>query len=50
MANPPRFVLKAFGELSPEQMQYVKYRPRRTSWMAWLIFATLSSILYNVAL
>ena len=50
MASPPRLVLKAYGELSLEPKQYVKYRPRMTSWMAWLIFTTLSSILYNVAL
>ena len=47
MANPPRLVLKAYGELSLELMQYVRYRPRKISWKAWLIFATLSSILYS---
>ena len=45
MANPPRLVFKAYGELSLELKQYVKYRPQRTSWMAWLVFASLSSIL-----
>ena len=50
MAKPPRLVLEASGELSLESTQYVKYRPRRTSWMALLIFTTLSSIFYNVAL
>ena len=50
MAKPPRLVLEAYGELSLEPRQYVKYRPRGTLWMAWLIFTTLSSILYNFAL
>ena len=50
MAKPPRLVLEAYGELSLEPGQYVKQRPRRTSWMAWLIFTTLYSILYNFAL
>ena len=50
MAKPPRLVLEAYEELSLESMQYVKWRPRRTLWMAWLIFTTLSSILYNFAL
>ena len=50
MAKPPRVVLKAYGELSLEPKQYVKERPRRTLWTAWLIFATLSFIFYNVAL
>ena len=49
MANPPRLVLKAYEKLSLESRQYVMWRPRRTLWMAWLIFATLPSILYNVA-
>ena len=49
MAKPPRLVLEAFEELSLEPMQYVKWRPGRTSWMAWLIFTTLSPILYNFA-
>ena len=50
MARPPRLLLEAYVELSLESKQYVKLRPRRTSWMAWLIFTTLSSILYNFAL
>ena len=50
MADPPKLVLEAFGESSLEKKQYVKWSPERTSWMAWLIFTTLSSILYNVAL
>ena len=43
MAKPSRLVLEAYGEFSLEPRQYVK-------WMAWLIFTTLSSILYNFAL
>ena len=50
MAKPPRLVLEAYVELSLEPRQYVKWRPRKKSWMAWLIFTTLSSILYNFAL
>ena len=50
MANRPRLVLEAFGELSLESRQYVTWRPRMTLWMAWLIFVTLSSIFSNVAL
>ena len=50
MANLPRLVLEAYGELSLESKQYVKWRPRRASWMARLIFATLPSILYSIAL
>ena len=34
MANLPRLILEAYGELSLESRQYVKYRPRRTSWTA----------------
>ena len=37
MAKPPRLVLEAYEELSLESRQYVKWRLRRTSWMAWLI-------------
>ena len=50
MADPPRLVLEAYGKLGLELKQYVKWRPGTTLWMAWLIFATLPSILYNVAL
>ena len=50
MANLPRLVLEAYGKLSLELKQYITYRPRMPWWMAWLIFATLSSIFYNVAL
>ena len=42
MARLPRLVLEASGELSLETRQYVIRRPRRTSWMAWLTFTTLS--------
>ena len=41
MAKPTSLVLEAYGELSLEPRQYVKWRPRRTSWMAWLIFCNL---------
>ena len=50
MAMPPMLVLEPYGELSLEQKQYVTYRPKRSSWTAWLTFTTLSSIFYNVAL
>ena len=50
MADSLRLVLEAYGELSFESMQYVKYRPRGTLWIAWLIFATLPPILYRVVL
>ena len=50
MSKPPRLVLEAYGELSFGRRQYVKGGPRKTSWMAWLIFATLSSFFSNVAL
>ena len=49
MARPPRLILEAYGELSLESKQYVKRRPRRTSWWAWLFFTTLSSFFYKVA-
>ena len=45
-----KVVAKNFELLFNAARQYVKLRPRRTSWMVWLIFPTLSSILYNVAL
>ena len=50
MAIPLRLVLKAFGGLRLEPSQYVKWRLGGKLWMAWLIFTTFSSILYNVAL
>ena len=49
MAKPLRLVLEAYGELSLKSKQYVRYGPGETSWMAWLIFTTLSSIFYNFA-
>ena len=50
MAQPRKLVLKVYVELSLESRQYVKWGPGMTLWMAWMIFTTLSSIFYNIAL